>query len=211
MEMGMGMALTASGQMDLCPESKSTLDLSLERPEKTLATIREEEQNIIFIVAGKLGLEAIEDKILILIDKFKSGYECKDCNETGIYQGCECSRAGRQGVRESGKACSFRDACARQLVGTACRTCKGTGSTLVMPENARAIPTSGIIVSIGPKCSVRSIGERVLFGAHTGYYLPFKGSAKIRCMREDEPLCKIYALDNNQTLGDFIQIEEQQY
>lgn len=169
------------------------------------------EDNVIFIVAGKLGLEAIEDKILILIDKFKSGYECKDCNETGIYAGCECTRRGEYGINSNGKRCAFKDACDRQIIGTTCRTCNGTGSTVIMPENARAIPTSGVIVSIGPLCKIRNIGERVLFGAHTGYYLPFKGAAKIRVMREDEPMCKIHALTNNEVLGDFIQIEEQQH
>jgi hypothetical protein len=77
-----------------------------------------------------------------------------------------------------------------------------------MPENVRAIPTSGVIVSCGPDCKVREVGQRVLFGAHTGYYLPFKGNAKIRAMREDEPLCLIHAVDNNQALGDFLQIDE---
>jgi co-chaperonin GroES (HSP10) len=159
-------------------------------------------------VAGKLGLEAVENKILILIDKFKSGTECKDCNETGIYIGCECERAGRYGVKENGKKCHYKDACDSQTVGSTCKSCRGTGSTIIVPENARAIPTSGIIVSIGPKCTTRAIGERVLFGAHTGYYLPFKGKAKIRCMREDEILCKLLAVDSTVSLGDFIQIED---
>ena len=186
------------------------LDKEVDRPEKELAVTTE--ANVIFVIAGKLGLEAIEDKILILIDKFKSGFECKDCNETGSYVACECVReTGTQGVKKNGKTCAFREACSRQMIGTTCNTCNGTGSTLVMPENARAIPTSGVIVSVGPDCKSRKIGERVLFGAHTGYYLPFKGAAKIRCMREDEPLCKLLALDNNLTLGDFVQIEEQQY
>jgi hypothetical protein len=77
-----------------------------------------------------------------------------------------------------------------------------------MPENARAIPTSGVIVSTGPNCQTRKVGERVLFGAHTGYFLPFKGNAKIRAMREDEPLCLIHAIDNSKTLGDFLQVDE---
>lgn len=178
----------------------------VERPQKELEVINT--KNTIFIVAGKLGLEATENKILILIDKFKSGYECKDCNETGKYIACECARRDSFGIKENGKVCGFRDNCGLQIIGETCRTCKGTGTTLIMPENARAIPTSGVIVSVGPLCRTREVGERVLFGAHTGYFLPFKGSAKIRCMREDEPLCKILALDNNQTLGDFLQLEE---
>jgi len=184
----------------------NTLQELLNRPEQSLQISHE--NNTIFVVAGKLGLEAIEDKILILIDKFKSGYECKDCNETGIYAACPCSIRGEFGIKENGKACSFKDACTRQIIGNTCLTCKGTGTTLALPENARAIPTSGVIVSLGPLATKRKLGERVLFGAHTGYYLPFKGTAKIRCMRQDEPLCLIHAIDNTQTLGDFIQIEE---
>lgn len=180
----------------------------LDRPAQKFEV--EEKDNIIFIVAGKLGLEAIGDKILILIDKFKSGYECKDCNETGKYVGCECTRRGDYGVNLNGKVCSFRDACDKQTEGATCKTCNGTGSTVIMPENARAIPTSGVIVSIGPACTKRKINERVLFGAHTGYYLPFKGAAKIRVMREDEVMCLIYAINNNEVLNDFLQIEENQ-
>lgn len=191
--------------------SMSEVDPKLvDRPEQPLNVDTSSAENVIFIVAGKLGLEAIEDKILILIDKFKSGYECKECNATGVYIGCECAIEGRYGTNSNGKSCRFFDVCQTKLVGAKCRVCNGTGSTLIMPENARSIPTSGVIVSTGPSCKIRKIGERVLFGAHTGYFLPFKGNAKIRCMREDEPLCKIHAIDNTQTLGDFIQIEEQQ-
>lgn len=180
----------------------------VDRKEQDLEVSREE--NVIFVIAGKLGLEAIGDKILILIDKFKSGYECKDCNESGIYINCECERNGHAGQNRLGGICKYCQGKHEERKGKSCPSCRGTGSTLIMPQNARAIPTSGVIVSIGPEVTTRSIGERVLFGAHTGYYLPFKGTAKIRCMREDEPLCKIHAVDNNQVLGDFIQLEEQE-
>jgi hypothetical protein len=173
----------------------------------TVATSQEVE-NVIFIVAGKLGLQGIGDKILILVDKFKSGYECKDCEETGVFIACACSRRGEFGVNNNGKRCSYMGKCSTQHVGQSCKTCAGTGTTLKIPDTAKAIPTSGVIVSVGPNCTVRRLGERVLFGAHTGYYLPFKGNAKIKVMREDEPLCLIYAVDNNNTLGDFLQIDE---
>lgn len=188
----------------------------VERPQAELEVSSNKEDNVIFVIAGKLGLEAIEDKILILIDKFRSGYECKDCGETGIYINCECERLGTPGRKINGKFdktcpyCNGDDSTRELRKGKTCSSCKGTGSTLLMPENARAIPTSGVIVSIGPLCKIREIGERVLFGAHTGYYLPFKGNAKIRVMREDEPMCKIHAVDNNTVLGDFIQIEDHQ-
>jgi len=182
----------------------------VDRPSKPLEVSLEVE-NVIFVVGGKFGLEAVEDKILILIDKYKSGYECHDCDGTGVFNSCDCTKKGTFGIKENGKTCTFREACAKQTVGTKCLRCNGTGSTLIVPENTRAIPTSGVIVSCGPKVKTRRIGERVLFGAHTGYYLPFKGNAKIRCMREDEPLCKILAVETGPvSLDDFLSIEEMQ-
>ena len=187
----------------------------VERPAKELDV--KQVDNTVFVVAGKIALEAVENKILILIDKFRSGYDCKDCNETGTYASCECERAGTPGRSIRGKFdkvcpfCSGSEDTRNSRRGANCISCKGTGSTLTMPENARAIPTSGVIVSAGPDVKTRRIGERVLFGAHTGYYLPFKGNAKIRCMREDEILCMIHAINNGELLGDFLQVEEHQY
>lgn len=188
----------------------------MERQEDTLSVDTTSVENVIFVVAGKLGLEAIEDKLLILIDKFRSGYECKDCNETGVYINCQCEREGTPGRYIRGKfdkECPYCEGSLETRDGRRgrdrCSSCNGTGSTLKMPETSRGIPTSGVIVSIGPLCKTRKIAERVLFGAHTGYYLPFKGNGKIRCMREDEPLCKIHSVLNNEVLGDFLEIEEQ--
>lgn len=189
----------------------------LDRPDEALNVDTKSVENVIFVVAGKLGLEATEDKILILIDKFRSGYECKDCNETGTYISCQCERDKTPGRYINGrvdKACPYCEG--SELIRNErrgrdrCSSCNGTGTTLKMPENTRGIPTSGIIVSVGPLCKSRRVAERVLFGSHTGYFIPFKGNAKIRCMREDEPLCKIYSIMNNEVLGDFLEIEEAQ-
>src|SRR5271154_5095467 len=113
----------------------------VERPAKELDV--KQVDNTVFVVAGKIALEAVENKILILIDKFRSGYDCKDCNETGIYASCECERRGTPGRIISGKFdkvcpyCEGSETIRNTRRGSACSTCKGTGSTLVMPENAR--------------------------------------------------------------------------
>ena len=182
----------------------------VDRPATPLDVDTEATENVIFIVQGKLGLEATSDNILILIDKFRSGYECKDCAETGKYISCECERAGHAGQNRLGGICKYCSGMYLERKGKTCPSCNGTGTTLIMPENARAIPTSGVIVSIGPRCKSRKVSERVLFGAHTGYYLPFKGNAKIRVMREDEIMCKILAIGNNEVVGDFLQVDEMQ-
>src|SRR5271155_1542411 len=117
----------------------------VERPAKELDV--KQVDNTVFVVAGKIALEAVENKILILIDKFRSGYDCKDCNETGIYASCECERKGTPDRKISGnfdKPCPYckGEEYRNSRRGTSCPSCRGTGSTLVMPENARAIPTS---------------------------------------------------------------------
>lgn len=196
----------STSQTPAQPTYLEELGKSLDRREVTLQT--EQKDNAIFVVGGKLGLEAIENKILVLVDKFKSGYECKDCNETGLYVACECARAGRFGEKDNGKSCFYKDRCSTQVVGEKCKTCNGTGHTIAIPETSKMIPTSGLIVSTGPQCVRRSYGERVVFGAHTGYNLPFKGNSVIRCMREDEPLALLYLVDKETSLSDFIQIDE---
>ena len=164
--------------------------------------------NRVLILGGRLGLEAVEDKIIIQLDKYKSGYECSTCKGEGRLTHCPCETQGTPGFNERGRTCKYCEGNADTRLsisryGKECPDCKGHGSTIIIPEAAKALPTSGVIVSAGPNCKLRKEGERVLFGAHVGYFLPFKGSVKIRCMRENEILCLLYSVDSI-NLGDHI-------
>jgi hypothetical protein len=168
-------------------------------------------ENVIFIIAGQIGVEAIEDRIFVLLDKYKSGSECKMCDGTGIWISCECEKRGTPGRYSVGnidRECRICEGKFAEQVGTKCIACKGHGSLIIIPDSAKSIPTTGVIVSTGPKCKTRKIGERVVYGAHTGYYIPFKGNATIRAMREDEPLGLIHSIDRNLAMSDFLQIED---
>jgi co-chaperonin GroES (HSP10) len=165
------------------------------------------EKNYVYIVKGKIAIRADYDKIVILLDKFKTGYECSNCKGAGTYE--VCPKCNNQGKDRFNQLCTFCGGEPEKIIGKTCATCRGIGTSIVIPESAKAIPTSGIIVSIGPDCKSRKIGDRVLFGAHTGYMLPFKGNVKLRIMREHEPLCSIMMLDNDESvLGDFIHYED---
>jgi len=170
--------------------------------------IENEDSNIIYVIQGKIGLEAVEDKILVLIDKFRSGYECKRCNETGVIGLCACELEQRPGTNRLGGVCKICNGSYESLRGKECPDCKGSGQTIIIPESTKSMPTSGKIVSRGPKCTVREIGERVIFGAHTGYFIPFKGNVRLRMMREHEPLCLVHAIDPNVVMDDFMVHEE---
>jgi len=191
-------------------ESIHSLSFIAKKQDGDIAT--QKESNTVFIVQGKIALEAVEDKILVLLDKFKSGYECKTCNETGVLETCPCINTDHESYKYKGSPipCSYCGGEPSLFTKRTCPDCKGEGTTLIIPETSKGIPTSGVICSVGPLCKTRHIGERVIFGPHVGYYLPFKGNVRIRVMREFEPMCKIHALDNNLALGDFMAFEEPQ-
>ena len=94
------------------------------------------------------------------------------------------------------------------MVNKECPKCKGAGVTLIIPESTKQTPTSGIIVSKGPDVKRRKLGERVLYGAHVGYNLPFKGNVRVRIMREHEILCLMDKIDPNATTEDFKIMDE---
>lgn len=176
----------------------------MEQEVEDLNCSSERNDNVVFIVAGHLALEATEDKIIIQLDPFRSGYECKTCNGTGTQSVCSrCNGTGKDRFEQLCPVCN-----GQPFISKDCPDCKGVGASIVVPESAKALPTSGRIVSAGPLCTKRQVGERVLFGAHTGYFLPFKGNIRLRIMREHEVMCKIYGIEKDIQLGDFMVFEE---
>jgi hypothetical protein len=171
-----------------------------------VASTREgvKEENTVFIVQGKIALEAVEDKIIIMLDPFKTGYECKTCNGTGYEVACECGT----GKNRFDVTCKLCGGDPNAYVGKTCRVCKGIGASLVIPESAQSLPTSGRIVSKGALCTKVNVGERYLFGVHVGYFLPFKGNIRLRCLREHEVLCRIYSLDKAVSMGDYFAVPD---
>jgi hypothetical protein len=167
------------------------------------------ENNYVFVIQGKIALRAVEDKIIVLLDRFKTGYECLLCGGDGMGRACrDCST--NPGLNRFGSTCTSCNGDYNKHVGIDCPACKGRGSSIIVPESTKALPTSGIIVSVGPKCEYRKVGERVLFGAHVGYFLPFKGNVRLRTMREYEPMADIFMLDESgeDSLHDFLQYED---
>lgn len=176
----------------------------------------QKDSNTILVIQGKIALEAIGENILVLIDKFRSGFECKDCNETGVIESCICETLGHPGLNRFGGVCKFCGGSPVSVKGKECPKCKGAGQTIIIPESTKSMPTSGKIVSVGPRVPLRAngkaqervVGERIIFGVHTGYFVPFKGNVRLRMMRYSEPLCLVYSLDPDITMDDFMVHEE---
>ena len=61
---------------------------AVEIPEEATEEVASKEQintaNAVFVVQGRIALEAVEDKIIIMLDPFRTGFECKLCDGSGI-------------------------------------------------------------------------------------------------------------------------------
>lgn len=68
---------------------------------------------------------------------------------------------------------------------------------LVIPDTAKARPTSGHIIAIGPDIDKAWLGKRVLFAMFSGTDYKFRGFAPWTCLQVEEIQCEI-TLENAQ-------------
>jgi co-chaperonin GroES (HSP10) len=174
--------------------------------------------NVVELSHLGLSVEAIEDKIVVLVDQYRSGYECATCKGDKVVKVASTVVDG-----------AFKE--------ETCPECRGKGSILLIPEISKSLPTSGVVVSLGEntrwmkhlrhKENVRlylietrmesrnsmaailqsdieellviqeknikvRLGTRVIFSPHVGTFIPFKGNVKIKIMREHEPMAILY-------------------
>lgn len=176
--------------------------------------LKQDSLNVIDLSDIGVSMQAIEDKIIILVDGYKSGYECKTCSGTGRVE----SNIAEGMIRS-------------------CDDCKGKGTTLHIPDTAKSLPSTGVVVSMGPKTEYMlakkklkplqdaletlkmytvdydavyialktaksemdnilvQLGTRVVFGVHVGTKIPIKGDIKLTIMKEKEPLCVVFGSD----------------
>jgi co-chaperonin GroES (HSP10) len=109
---------------------------------------------------------ALGETILVSIDIFRTGYECKDCEGKG--------KVTVKVNREDHTA--------------NCPRCNGTGAWLHTPDKTKQLPTTGVIVSLGKIAQTElakediGIGDRVLFGAYAGTMIPTKANLPFKFM-----------------------------
>ena len=173
--------------------------------------------------------EALEERILVVIDVFKSGYECSACVKGHVKYQCSCTQGpdARPGfkfnldqlnaIQESlGEAVA--DARKDQLCPVcngdpvsverdeSCTACKGTGIILELPDDSKNLPTTGVVVSMGHEAQAHAqygLGDRILFGPHAGGMIPTKAAIMLRYMDWQQAICRIGGADD-QNAFDFI-------
>lgn len=157
------------------------------------------------------------DKVLVSVDVFKSGYECRECIGKGrIKEECICESGTRPGfkydvkqleeVKESigpGAAntraqipCSFcgGDYLSKR-VDKVCPACEGKGALLFIADQSKVLPTTGVVVSLGenvdPRLNIK-LHDRILFSAYVGQMVPTKAPGVVfKIIRDIEILCQI--------------------
>jgi co-chaperonin GroES (HSP10) len=161
--------------------------------------------------------EASIEKIIVSIDVFKSGYECKVCKgKKKIEVLCSCEAGGHAGlaygdeeikaikeslgndVADARKTLSCR-ICSGDYVSKRhtdiCTACKGKGAMLILPDDSKNLPTTGVVVSIGSQVPMDKInykvGSRVLFGPYSGSMIPTKAGLMMKIMDWNSVMCRI--------------------
>ena len=143
--------------------------------------------------AGAVGFEACFNRILVLEDEFRSGYECPDCKGAETMECVECDNGhSRLNAQIKCRACN-----GSQRIP--CPTCKGAGASIVIPDAAKRRPTTGTIVSRGSECQTLQLGDKVMYPSFCGEVLDLNGLDKngkeiqvvVRLLRENEILCRV--------------------
>jgi co-chaperonin GroES (HSP10) len=161
-------------------------------------------------------LDAYADRIVVIVDEYKSGRECTKCKGKGhLGEACpHCKGSGYFKADEEQGPCPDctvgEGPLSKTLTFVPCDLCAGRGtSSIVVPDDAQKRPTTGVITSVGPLCAYSAIGgqfvpkplhvrlkvgDRVFFTLYSGneYQLgPSGNQITIRILKEAEVLGKI--------------------
>lgn len=149
--------------------------------------------------------EALNEKILVSLDQYKSGYECKTCKGKGtVLKKCDCTSTDRPGFKYSKVQladiteslgpdislartslpcpdCKGDPESVQQVI--TCPTCDGKTGLLIIPDTAKMIASSGVVVSMGKVAREKAdfkIGDRILFSVHSGSMIPTKSGVHFK-------------------------------
>jgi co-chaperonin GroES (HSP10) len=175
----------------------------------------QETPNVMWI--GEMGLEADADKLVVLVDEFRSGYECLTClakdirsfgeggatRQVSMVPCPECLGNGKLPKAGNPKLEVKCSECEAKGV-VPCPDCGGRGGLVATPKQNESSPTTGKIVSIGPLVpeGKRAAGDRVLFSSYAGTRHDVGAKTRegkertfeLRIIRDDEVLMKIHGV-----------------
>lgn len=166
------------------------------------------------------------DKILVAVDIFKSGYECKTCKGDGkISSHCPCEDSRRPGFKYAmddpktvyteaqsmAKCPECKGNYEQARKSIECPDCQGKCALLYLADESKSLPTTGVVVSKGAEVKWEDIklNSRVLFGAYSGTMIPTRAPGVVfKVLREHEILLTISG-GEDMAAFDFVTIDKE--
>lgn len=158
------------------------------------------------------------DEIVVKVDRFSDEATCRECKGSGHSESTcpECGglkgnwfdTAGNKDNRSTAdrtvlsfvhcqacRAAQYGDPIPRSTGKVPCKSCKGQGqamgeSSIAISTEYEDVPTTGIVLAIGPQCKRIDRGERVMFARFCGQEYEYEGR-KYRIMKENYPMGKV--------------------
>jgi co-chaperonin GroES (HSP10) len=133
----------------------------------TVLDMQESQSKLNTLVIGNLRLRAGGDRVLVLEDEFRSGYECLRCLGKQIVECDQCCGTGQSSINNTLR-CSKCEGKKR----IQCPDCAGKGVAhggIIIPEASIRRPTTGKIKSVGPKVTEYEVGESVIYADFVGH------------------------------------------
>jgi co-chaperonin GroES (HSP10) len=154
------------------------------------------------LTLGALSMEGFNDRIIVVEDEFRSGYECTVClGKTKVscskcrgkgYEQCDNCRGTGQSTLVPGAKCTVCLGAGKLICAEChgakvkdCPDCAGRGVVeggLVIPEASERRPTTGTVVSLGWKVNSRIVrfwafftGKQVINRGESVIYTSFSG------------------------------------
>ena len=161
-------------QYSLAEKATKTLERLQEEKSLQVGSVTKDDSNLAAFPGFPYKLRARGSHIIVNVDLFKSGYECKTCKGTGKIA------MKRVDLKAGGLVDDF----------ITCSTCQGKTGLLVMPDEAKSLPCTGVVVSMGPSAQEHSdikLYDRVIFGPHSGRFIPIsKAGVMLKIMDQRE-------------------------
>jgi predicted RNA-binding Zn-ribbon protein involved in translation (DUF1610 family) len=163
-------------------------------------------ENFLELPELNVAFEGISNKIIVLLDRYTSGYECPKCKgmqKVTRTTRCKCDPVDfdpekhlEPGTKNRHGAlcedCNGDFMSKRTSTVIDCPMCKGKGGNIIIPDSAKSLPTTGVVLSKGPDVTRIRLHRRIIATPYSGTFLPMKGNARIKVYTENEPLCYLH-------------------
>jgi co-chaperonin GroES (HSP10) len=147
------------------------------------------------IINESEALRAIDDRVLIIEDEFRSGLECSACNGKGhtdvICKHCNGTKFWK-GNKSRGSCpdCEVGTLGARKSFGyEICDVCKGRSASVIVPDTSKRPSLTGRVISVGKNVTEFRVGDHVMYTNYTGIDFVVAG-VRLRIMKQHDILCE---------------------